>query len=158
MIVKATRKTKVTCHWVFMVLGVICATLGFLAIYVNKDRRNSPHFTTWHGKIGLVTFAYAAMQCCAGTMLLYPQVLPKSIKLGQMKAYHATSGLFLMTLANISLFLGMWSKWFTDTVTGTSWYACLACPMVFALVIMKQVSEAYLPKPSGPRTKYSARN
>ena len=158
LIVKYTRKTKVRYHWVFMLLGIACALLGFLAIYTNKNRRGAPHFTTWHGKVGLGTIIYAVLQCCAGTLLLYPYVLPKSLKLGQMKAYHATSGLFLTTLTNISLALGMWSGWFTTNVTGTSWYACLVCPMVIALVVMKQVSEAYLPNPSGPRAAYYRAN
>lgn len=143
---KASRQTKVRAHWVCMCMAVIYLIGGMLAILINKERNNAEHLTTVHGKIGALTSLYTILQCLAGVFLLYPAYAPNGITLKQMKAWHATSGLALFALVCVSLFMGMNSTWFTNNVTGTSWYACVACPMIFALAVMNQVAGRYMPK------------
>ncbi len=149
-----TRQTKVRCHWILMLCTAICSVIGLMVIWWSKELNGKSHYTTWHGLLGLVTVCYSIMQCCAGVFQLYPSV-PQSfgIKLFQLKAYHATSGLLLFTLVCLSLFLGMYSNWFVRNVTGTSWYACVACPMIMALVVLNQVSNHYLPNKSHGTTQ-----
>ena len=75
------------------------------------------------------------------------RIIPKAVgTLWQVKQMHATSGLILYTLVSTSLVLGMFSTWFTKNVTGTSWYMCIACPMILVLVAMQQITSHYLPK------------
>ena len=75
------------------------------------------------------------------------RIIPKAVgTLWQVKQMHATSGLILYTLASISLVLGMFTTWFTKNVTGTSWYMCVACPMILVLVAMQQITSHYLPQ------------
>ena len=75
------------------------------------------------------------------------RIIPKVVgTLWQVKQMHATSGLILYTLVSTSLVLGMFSTWFTKNVTGTSWYMCIACPMILVLVAMQQITSHYLPK------------
>ena len=134
-----------------MGLGNLCATIGIAAIFANKISQEKPHFQTWHGLIGIFTYVYGIVQSLGGTSLMLGYVLP-GISVGRMKAYHATSGMLLFSLMCFSLWLSMWSNWFCRMVTGTSWYACLACPMVMSLVVMTQVTRAYLP-PSQPHSR-----
>jgi hypothetical protein len=43
-----------------------------------------------------------------------------------------------------ALLTGMFSNWFTGLVTGTSWYACAACPLLILTIVATQVKNAYI--------------
>ena len=147
---KCTRHQKRTIHWLLMGLGNLCATVGIAAIYANKNARGVSHFQSWHGFMGIITYVYGLVQSVGGSSLMLGYPLP-GVTFGRQKAYHATSGMLLFFLMCMSLWLSMWSNWFTSEVTGTSWYACMACPMVMSLVIMTQVTRAYLPPSQRPQ-------
>ena len=142
---KAARKTKTKFHWITQVLALTCALGGVAAIYYNKELNGKPHFTTWHGLLGICSVGYVAIQAVAGVFLLYPK-LARGLTLAQMKMYHATSGLLTFMLVSGSLVLGMYSTWFTSRVDGVAWYACIACPQILLLAIMVQITNAYAPK------------
>ncbi|XP_032996505.1 cytochrome b561 domain-containing protein 2 [Lacerta agilis] len=138
-----SRKAKVRFHWALQLLSLTCAVLGLAIISYNKYRKGKDHFVTWHGLTGLLTVLYASMQCMGGLALLYPKLM-KNWTLSKLKLYHATSGLIGYILGCASLMLGMCSLWFTISVTGVSWYLSMLCPILTSLVIMNQVSNAYL--------------
>lgn len=138
-----SRKAKVRFHWALQLLALICALLGFAIISYNKYLNGKEHFVTWHGQTGLLTVVYASLQCMGGLALLYPKLM-KNWTLSKLKLYHATSGLIGYLLGCASLMLGMCSLWFSTTVTGISWYLIMLCPILTSLVIMNQVSNAYL--------------
>ncbi|CAD5115551.1 DgyrCDS4515 [Dimorphilus gyrociliatus] len=154
LLMKLSRKTRVLAHRVLSFLGVTCAWLAFLAIYTNKNNNNKAHFTTWHGLIGFIALLYMTAQSCGGNLLIYTSLLSKTgIKWKDMKMYHATSGFVLYVLICGTMVLGMFSNWFVKTVTGTSWYACLACPAILSLVVMQQVTQNNLPKPGNRKVE-----
>ncbi|XP_075688044.1 transmembrane reductase CYB561D2 [Rhinoderma darwinii] len=138
-----SRKVRVRAHWILQLLSVLCAILGLGIIYYNKSLHGKPHFSTWHGLLGLLTVLWALIQNVGGITLLYPK-LAQRWALSTRKLYHATSGLLLYLLGCASLFLGMSSLWFSANVTGSSWYLCVLCPVLTGLVVMNQVSNAYL--------------
>uniref|UniRef100_A0A8B9Q106 ascorbate ferrireductase (transmembrane) n=1 Tax=Apteryx owenii TaxID=8824 RepID=A0A8B9Q106_APTOW len=138
-----SRKVKVRVHWALQLLALLCALLGLGIISYNKHLNGKAHFVTWHGLTGLLTVLYASMQCAGGVVLLYPKLM-KNWTLAKLKLYHATSGLVGYLLGCASLMLGMCSLWFTTSVTGISWYLLMLCPILTSLVIMNQVSNAYL--------------
>ncbi|KAM9133364.1 transmembrane reductase CYB561D2 isoform 1-T2 [Pangshura tecta] len=138
-----SRKAKVRFHWALQLLALLCALLGLAIISYNKYLNSKAHFVTWHGLTGLLTVLYASMQCIGGVALLYPKLM-KNWTLAKLKVYHATSGLVGYLLGCASLMLAMCSLWFTTTVTGLSWYLSVLCPILTSLVIMNQVSNAYL--------------
>nr|XP_033782380.1 cytochrome b561 domain-containing protein 2 [Geotrypetes seraphini] len=137
------RNIRVRIHWAVQLLSLFCALLGLAIIIYNKHINSKPHFATWHGLIGLITVLFIGLQCLAGTTLLYPKLL-KNWTLAKLKTYHATSGLIVYLLGCCSLFLGMCSLWFTASVTGVFWYLSILCPVLTGLIIMNQVSNAYL--------------
>ena len=139
----AARKVKVRLHWVINTLALVSAVAGVGAIYYNKILGGKAHFTTWHGLIGIVTLAMVCVQCVAGIFPLNPGLM-KVIRPSDLKLYHATSGMLVTMLVSLSLILGMQSNWFTKRVTGTSWYACVACPIVILVVVSQQVTQEYL--------------
>lgn len=138
-----SRKVKVRVHWALQLLALLCALLGLGLIAYNKHLNGKAHFVTWHGLTGLLTVLYAGGQCAGGLLLLYPKLM-KNWTLAKLKLYHATSGLVGYLLGCASLMLGMCSLWFTTSVTGVSWYLAMLCPLLTSLVIMNQVSNAYL--------------
>ncbi|NXE78660.1 C56D2 protein, partial [Cochlearius cochlearius] len=138
-----SRKVKVRAHWALQLLALLCALLGLGIITYNKHLNGKAHFVTWHGLTGLLAVLYAGGQCAGGLLLLYPKLM-KNWTLAKLKLYHATSGLVGYLLGCASLMLGMCSLWFTASVTSVSWYLAMLCPLLTSLVIMNQVSNAYL--------------
>lgn len=145
LIWKLSHKSKVRIHWILQCLCTTCATLGLAAISFNKHLNSKPHFTSWHGLLGLVTVCTVGVQSLAALPLLYTS-LAKGWSLARLKRYHATSGLVVYLLGSASLFLGTCSAWFTASVTGHTWYLAAICPVLTALVIMSQVTNAYMAK------------
>jgi len=144
LIQKAARPTKVNTHTVCMVLSLLCCLGGAFVIWYNKELNGKPHVISWHGIIGYITVTYVGIQCLAGIFVKYHKILANYIKPFQLKMNHATSGLFLYSMVCLSMVLGMYSNWFTANVTGTSWYACFACPSILILVVMNQITTNYL--------------
>ncbi|KAG8436137.1 hypothetical protein GDO86_007298 [Hymenochirus boettgeri] len=138
-----SRRARVQVHLVLQLLCVVSALLGFGIIYANKVLQGKHHFTTWHGLLGGLTVLWALLQSIGGISLLYPKLLQRW-NLATRKLYHATAGLVVYLLGCGSILLGMCSLWFSASVTGLSWYLCVLCPVLTGLVIMNQVSNAYL--------------
>ncbi|XP_065396709.1 transmembrane reductase CYB561D2 isoform X2 [Macaca fascicularis] len=138
-----SRKGRARCHWVLQLLALLCALLGLGLVILHKEQLGKAHLATRHGQAGLLAVLWAGLQCSGGVGLLYPKLLPRW-PLAKLKLYHATSGLVGYLLGSASLLLGMCSLWFTASVTGAVWYLAALCPVLTSLVIMNQVSNAYL--------------
>ncbi|XP_039972476.1 cytochrome b561 domain-containing protein 2 [Xiphias gladius] len=139
------HKTKGRVHWILQCLCVSCAVLGLVAIAYNKHLNGKPHFTSWHGLLGLLTVCVVALQSLAAVPLIYHS-LAKGWSLAKLKRYHAASGLVTYLLGSVSLLLGLCSAWFTASVGEYAWYLSALCPALSALLIMNQVTSAYMAK------------
>ncbi|XP_071351052.1 transmembrane reductase CYB561D2 [Trachinotus anak] len=139
------HKTKGRVHWILQCLCVSCAVLGLAAISYNKHLNGKPHFTSWHGLLGLLTVCVAGLQSLAAVPLIYHS-LAKGWSLAKLKRYHAASGLVTYLLGSISLLFGLCSAWFTASVREHTWYLSALCPALSALIIMNQVTSAYMAK------------
>uniref|UniRef100_A0A673ZDL1 Cytochrome b561 domain-containing protein n=1 Tax=Salmo trutta TaxID=8032 RepID=A0A673ZDL1_SALTR len=78
--------------------------------YLNRK----PHFTLWHGLVGLEMVCVVGVQTLAALPLLYYS-LAKGWSLARLKRY-AASGLITYQLGSASLLLGTCSVWFTGAV------------------------------------------
>lgn len=139
------HKTKGRVHWILQCLCVSCAVLGLAAIFYNKHLNGKPHFTSWHGLLGLLTVCVVVLQSLAAVPLIYHS-LAKGWSLAKLKRYHAATGLVTYLLGSGSLLLGLSSAWFTASVREYTWYLSALCPALAALVMMNQVSRAYMAK------------
>ncbi|AWP02770.1 putative cytochrome b561 domain-containing protein 2 [Scophthalmus maximus] len=139
------HKAKGRVHWILQGLCVSCAALGLAAISYNKHLNGKAHFASWHGLLGLLTVCVVALQSLAAVPLIYHS-LAKGWSLAKLKRYHAASGLVTYLLGSVSLLLGLCSAWFTASIGGYAWYLSALCPAVSALVVMNQVSSAYMAK------------
>lgn len=139
------HKTKGRVHWILQCLCVSSAVLGLAAISYNKHVNGKPHFTSWHGLLGLLTVFVVGLQSLAAVPLIYHS-LAKGWSLAKLKRYHAASGLVTYLLGSASLLLGLCSAWFNASVGEYTWYLSALCPALTALVMMNQVTSAYLAK------------
>lgn len=142
---KFPHKTKGRVHWILQGLCVSCAVMGLAAISYNKHLNGKPHFTSWHGLLGLLTVCVVGLQSLAAAPLIYHS-LAKGWSLAKLKRYHAATGLVTYLLGSASLLLGLRSAWFTGSVGEYTWYLSALCCALNALIIMNQVSSAYTAK------------
>ncbi|XP_062842886.1 transmembrane reductase CYB561D2 isoform X2 [Trichomycterus rosablanca] len=142
---KLKHQTKSRLHWVLQASCACCAVVGLGAIFYNKRLNGKPHFSTWHGSIGVVAVFGVAVQSVGALPLLYHK-LAKGWSLAKLKRYHAASGLVVYLMGSASLLLGACSAWYTGIVGGYAWYLTALCPTIAALVIMSQVTDAYMAK------------
>ncbi|XP_037107441.1 cytochrome b561 domain-containing protein 2 [Syngnathus acus] len=142
---KFSHKVKGRVHWMLQCACVTCAALGLATIFYNKHLHGKPHFTSWHGLLGVITVCAAAVQSLAALPLIYHSLV-KGWSLAKIKRYHATAGLVTYLLGSVSLLLGLTSGWFTKSVGDAAWYLAALCPVLCALVIMNQVTSAYVAK------------
>ncbi|XP_068171891.1 transmembrane reductase CYB561D2 isoform X2 [Antennarius striatus] len=143
LIRKFPHKTKGQVHWILQSACLCCAILGVTAIIYNKYLNDKPHFTSWHGLLGVITVFVVVWQSLAAVPLIYHSLV-KGWSLAKLKRYHAASGLVTYLLGSISLLFGLNSTWFTASVSGYAWYLSALCPALTALVVMNQVTGAYM--------------
>lgn len=124
----AHKSTRVTGHWMLMLLTAVSAVLGFVAVYFTKEQHGRAHLSTPHSMVGAATLCYLLIQLCAGVNLLFPQFISKFVDVRQLGRMHGLSGATLLLLATLTLLGGITSDWFYDRVSPTAWYVCLACP------------------------------
>lgn len=141
------RSTKANIHGYMMVASLFSAIAGFIIIYYNKEINNKEHFTTWHGTMGLVTVLWVCVQCFGGVLLKYHNLVSSwKIRLADMKLYHATSGLCAFTLVSVTLVMALFSDWFSNAAAGTTWWGVFATLACLSLMVMQQITTAYLPQ------------
>ncbi|XP_069141907.1 transmembrane reductase CYB561D2-like [Argopecten irradians] len=153
-----THATKSEIHAWVMGVAATCASCGFASIYINKDLNQRSHFTTWHGFIGVLTLSYVLLQMTGGVLLKYSGILQSlniHIRRVDMKLYHATSGLVLFTAISVTLILAFWSDWFVSHTNVYTWYACFMALTCISMIVMQQITTAYLPQSRQPRINFN---
>ncbi|XP_044531442.1 probable transmembrane reductase CYB561D1 [Gracilinanus agilis] len=140
-----SRKARIRLHWVGQTLTILCAFLGLVFIISSRTRSELPHLVSWHSCVGSLTLLATIGQSLCGLSLLCPRAARVS-RVARLKLYHLTCGLAVYLMATFTVLLGMYTAWFQAQIKGAAWYLCLFLPVYPALVIMHQISSAYLPK------------
>ncbi|KAM3621428.1 uncharacterized protein V6R79_011038 [Siganus canaliculatus] len=141
-----SRKVKVRLHWICQALVLIAAATGLGFMVASKNVSERPHLVTWHSLLGISTLATTALQAACGLCVMCPKVLRLSSSLPRLKLYHATCGLVVYLLATVTVVAATFSDWFQATVKGVAWWAFVLLPLLPALVVMNQITNAYLPR------------
>ncbi|XP_049427755.1 probable transmembrane reductase CYB561D1 [Epinephelus fuscoguttatus] len=141
-----SRKGKVRLHWFCQGLVLIAAATGLGFMVASKNVSEIPHLVSWHSLLGICTLAATVLQAGCGICMKFPKLLRLSSSPPRLKLYHATCGLVVYLLATVTVVSAMFSDWFQATVKGTAWWAFLLLPLFPALVVMNQITNAYLPR------------
>ncbi|XP_072239075.1 probable transmembrane reductase CYB561D1 [Leuresthes tenuis] len=141
-----SRKGKVRLHWLCQALVLVSAATGLGFMVASKNVSELPHLITWHSLLGSCTLAASILQAACGISVVFQKQLRLSSSPPRLKLYHATCGLVVYLLATVTVMSAMFSDWFQATVKGMSWWAFLLLPLFPALVVMNQITNAYLPR------------
>ncbi|KAI0747970.1 hypothetical protein C8Q80DRAFT_1169371 [Daedaleopsis nitida] len=110
-----TKAAGLTRHQLAMIaLGVPAISLGTIAIVWRKYIHESPHFTTWHGTIGITSIAWMVAQVIigGGSVWFNGKLFGGNPKAKLLWKYHRLSGYLLFPLFLLAAYLGgAWSSW-----------------------------------------------
>ena len=134
------RSTKVQWHWLLQASALLCAYTGLAVITANKVLGSTPHYTTWHGTMGILLCAVLAIQASGGIVTMWPEILPFKVRLVTLKRLHAVSGMCSYLGGLATLTLGLYSAWFVANVGSWAWLSCLSCLVVLAGAVGLQIT------------------
>lgn len=129
-------------HWVLQACAVTAAYTGLAIITCNKYLNGSPHYTSWHGSIGIFQCGVIAIQISGGILEQFPDILPFKVRLVYIKRLHAFFGVLTYFGGLTTIVLGLYSSWFVAHVDSPLWQACCGCPVVLAVVVLIQVARS----------------
>lgn len=137
-----SRKARARCHWVLQLLALLCALLGLGLVILHKEQLGKAHLATRHGQAGLLAVLWAGLQCSGAWRCSTRSCCPD----GPWRSSSCTTPL-----------LGWWATcWAVPACCWAcahcgsrppsrgAWYLAVLCPILTSLVIMNQVSNAYL--------------
>lgn len=134
---------RVTAHWVILLCAGAAHGLGFTAIYYNKELNNKPHFTSWHGTMGLAASVLLWLQLCAGMFVKYPTLLKKFFSLKLIKACHGLSGTLTYATGMLAMLLSFWSLWFQNNAPDYVLYFALILHLMLLLIVCRKFISKY---------------
>nr|XP_027219248.1 cytochrome b561 domain-containing protein 2-like [Penaeus vannamei] len=140
----ALHSTRVTIHWIILLLTAVCHSLGFAAIYFNKELNEKPHFTSWHGRIGLLASVFLVIQLSVGVFAKYPKLLKMFMHARSVKANHAVVGMLTFSLGMVATLLGFWSTWFANNSSARVSYGFVGFHAILLVVIVQKVLKKYV--------------
>ena len=147
----AGRSEKQTLHAILNGFGFVSILFGAAAVYLNKEVNSRKHFTTWHGRFGLATVIFTVGAMVGGIVNKNSQSFKGLIRPAKIRIYHATAGMLVFVLAMTTVVLATYSNWFKNRVGGWAARIAMWIPLVLAIVVMRQVSQAYIPRMFEPR-------
>ncbi|WWC63132.1 uncharacterized protein I303_105732 [Kwoniella dejecticola CBS 10117] len=110
--IKATRFKS---HQNIMLgLALPILTIGSVAMVYNKYLHGAPHFTSWHGKLGLISICWILAQASIGAASVWfdGKLFGGKESAKRVYKYHRLSGYLLITLMLSTIYLaGIHSDW-----------------------------------------------
>jgi len=91
--ISSDRADKTRWHWVLQACAVASAYTGLAIITCNKYLNGYPHYTSWHGSIGIFQCGMIALQVSGGILEQFPDILPFKVRLVLLKRMHAFFGM-----------------------------------------------------------------
>lgn len=138
------RSTRVRWHWVAQICMYLMAATGFAVITANKMLNGSPHYTSWHGTMGLYLMAAVTFQISGGVVQMYPEIIPFKIRLVTLKRIHALFGSLVFIGGTAVLSLGLYTSWFVANVDNSVWVMSVSCLAVTGVNVLIQVMKNYV--------------
>ncbi|KAH9998140.1 hypothetical protein BJV74DRAFT_825571 [Russula compacta] len=112
-----TKAAGLRRHQIAMLTGLTLIILGTSAMMYYKSSFGSPHFASWHGTFGIITFSWLIFQAAlgAGSVWFGGAAFGGGLRAKLVWKYHRLSGyiLLLVLLTTINLG-GGWSTWVSE--------------------------------------------
>lgn len=104
-------------HWLIQIVATALTIAAFVVVFINKNRNNRDHFTSYHGKFGLVAVVFSVAALLGGTVALYSAALRSHIKPSLNKAIHILGGILSFGFGIVTFAFAVFSShWFQNRV------------------------------------------
>lgn len=127
---------RVGLHWKLQAAGGTIILLGFLSIFINKNRWGKDHFTSWHGYFGLWTCLLVAGTMCGGIIAKYAYQMRQYVAPVIIKSIHSAFGIGTYIFALFTLSLGLTSDWMHGHVTVGITYVFVLCVFLVGFYVL----------------------
>lgn len=138
------RSSKVRWHWILQGCGLLSSFTGIVIITANKIINSSPHYSSYHGIMGMLLSGFVFFQTSGGILGMYPEILPFKVRPVTLKRLHASFGALTYLGSLATLTLGLFSSWFVANADPMLWKVCVACPALLGLSVLIQVFRNYV--------------
>ena len=93
------KTTGANLHAILNGTSTLCLLVAFIVIEYNKFKGGAVHFTSIHGRLGLITYIFLYLQAAVGLAQLYfPQVFGGVENAKAMYKYHRAAGYIITIL------------------------------------------------------------
>ena len=140
---RSLRSTRVTAHWLILGLAAVAHSIGYAVIYYNKEINDKPHYTSWHGLMGLVTSVLFWIQLCVGVFAKYPKLLESFMSVKRVRTNHALFGTLIFTTGMATMILALWSNWFATNASPLAFYGALVLNVALMLTTLVIFTKKY---------------
>lgn len=108
------KRSGLTVHEFFQIGGTIAIATGTVVMIINKSLHNAPHFTSWHGLLGVITASVLVIQALFGGLIGFEW--SRRLILGESRArslwrYHRASGYLIILLITLTFLTATKSDW-----------------------------------------------
>jgi hypothetical protein len=139
-----TKKAGLARHQVaILFFGFPAIILGASSMIYTKYTHRAPHFTSWHGRFGLVAVIWIVLQISvgAGSVWFGGTLFGGGAKAKAIYKYHRLSGYVLFSWLLVTVHLaGAWSIWMVDhTAFVTSVIAYTIAPAIVFISVYARV-------------------
>lgn len=123
---------KIRLHWFIQIAAVALTIAAFVVVFINKNRNNRDHFTSYHGKFGLTAVVFSIVSVLGGSLALYSTALRKRIKPSINKALHILGGILSYGFGIVTFLFAVYeSHWFTNRVNESE-----AIKLIFFVILI----------------------
>eukprot|EP00049_Salpingoeca_infusionum_P019637 m.362772 g.362772 ORF g.362772 m.362772 type:complete len:199 (-) comp20872_c0_seq1:77-673(-) len=119
---KTFQERKANHSW-FMYMSAVASFAGGVIMYIVKEQNQKLHATTIHGFLGYSLLAAFGLMIAFG-YLMFDLQLVKPTK--TWRTLHRLSGITVLVLMGVELYLGFLTNAWLRSVSGTSWYMATA--------------------------------
>lgn len=135
---------KIQWHWILQVCALVSSFTGIIIISANKIINGYPHYTSYHGVLGIFLSGYVFLQMSSGIALKFPDILPFKVRPITQKRMHALSGVLTYFCGLTTVTLGLFSSWFVANCNPVVWKVCIACPALLGIAVLIQIVRNYV--------------
>ncbi|CAO3609097.1 unnamed protein product [Cunninghamella blakesleeana] len=120
-------------HALIQLLAYISSGIGFSAIFYNKIISGKPHFTSFHGQLGIFTFGYLLFQLIFGLLIAFiPSI---SFHAKKYWKYHRFTGYFLFLIVSTVALAGVQADYVLANAPIHSTFFILISVIIFTSIL-----------------------
>ncbi len=140
----SAHSVRVQWHWILQGCAVVSSLTGVIVITANKMINSYPHYTSYHGTIGILLSGFVFLQTSGGIIKMWPEILPFKVRHVTLKRMHAIFGMLTYFGGLSTLTLGLFSTWFVANADPIMWKVCFSCPIILGCAVLVQVVKNHI--------------